>query len=86
LTVTVLDERKRLREDYPHLTSRFRGSRESGECHLRIRTQAFGFFTIRVGRGATQREALLDARGKHDAAFADRNAPCSTTEGSRVVA
>jgi hypothetical protein len=84
--MTLMDERKRLREDYPNLISRFKGGRGSWECHLRIRTQAFGFFTIRVGRGATQREALLDARGKHDAAFADRNAPCSTPEGSRVVA
>lgn len=67
--MTLKDERERLRRDYPGLSARFRGSRGSWVCHLRKRTQAFGFFTIRLGRGTTQREALLDARGKQDAAF-----------------
>jgi hypothetical protein len=44
-------------------------------CHLRKRTQAFGFLTIRLGRGTTQREALLDARCKPDAAFAGHSSP-----------
>lgn len=68
--MTLKYERSRLRKDYPHLTTRFRGSRGEWVCHLRTRTQTFGFFTIRLGYGDTQREALLDARAKQDAAFA----------------
>jgi hypothetical protein len=67
--MTLKDERDRLRKDYPGLSARFMGGRGNWVCHLRIRTQAFGFFTIRLGHGTTQREALLAARAKHDAAF-----------------
>ncbi|MNU27256.1 hypothetical protein D3C71_156420 [compost metagenome] len=68
--MTLSDERRRLRADYPHLTTRFKGARGNWECHLRIRTDTLGYFTIRIGKGASQREALLDVRAKQDAAFA----------------
>lgn len=71
--MTLSDERRRLRADYPHLTTRFKGCRGNWECHLRIRTETLGHFTIRIGKGATQRKALLDVRNKHDEALAPAN-------------
>ena len=60
------DEKRRLREDYPHLTPEFEKRPDHWECELFTETRLFGYYGVQSGIGRSRVEALLNARKRID--------------------